>query len=454
MTNYYELLEISTNASDEVIRMAYKALVKKYHPDSYNGDLDETQKIMAEINQAYEVLSDREKRAEYDKQFSFDERKTEDSDKADERGTSVSPYDRNPQPKTKIKSHGFFGGIIAAIGELISSVIGVVILYVIIGWLTGNLTKWNINLLYYTKTAIHFVQQLRITEKYDAGSAEAALNEYIRAIVTGDDISAKKYIDTDNAYLVNCTEGLAEIFEKMDMDVSKVLAEDMRSVRYEIVHAGLNCAISIKSKDYETLFKKLSNADLAGYEEVYEALNDDKKFEKYLLYGEPFDNIYEATIRMKNDGEKWMVADIENVIYLGNALTGNMMEYSMSARGIDFKTFMDSSAFWSYAGIWRTESGKVYLSLSWETTDGNGTAALTFYEDDGSFVNINMDLKYVNGKMLGESMDYPLKGRMEIKQSESRDILVVSFAPDINMDNESRSKYRIDNSEFVREFSQ
>ncbi len=48
--NYYKLLETSPNASDEVIRMAYKALVKKYHPDSYKGDLDEAQKIMAEIN--------------------------------------------------------------------------------------------------------------------------------------------------------------------------------------------------------------------------------------------------------------------------------------------------------------------------------------------------------------------------------------------------------------------
>ena len=35
---YYELLEISENASDDVVHMAYKALVKKYHPDVYIGD--------------------------------------------------------------------------------------------------------------------------------------------------------------------------------------------------------------------------------------------------------------------------------------------------------------------------------------------------------------------------------------------------------------------------------
>lgn len=36
--NYYEILEITSTASDEVIRMAYKALAKKYHPDTYEGD--------------------------------------------------------------------------------------------------------------------------------------------------------------------------------------------------------------------------------------------------------------------------------------------------------------------------------------------------------------------------------------------------------------------------------
>lgn len=77
--NYYELLEISPNASDEVIKMAYKALVKKYHPDSYKGDLNEAQRIMAEINQAYEVLSDREKRTDYDERiFSSHHSATED----------------------------------------------------------------------------------------------------------------------------------------------------------------------------------------------------------------------------------------------------------------------------------------------------------------------------------------------------------------------------------------
>ena len=61
--NYYELLEITPNASREVVKAAYKVQVAKYHPDN-----TETGNIakMQEINIAYETLSDAEKRKKYD----------------------------------------------------------------------------------------------------------------------------------------------------------------------------------------------------------------------------------------------------------------------------------------------------------------------------------------------------------------------------------------------------
>lgn len=65
--NYYEILEIDKNASKEIMDKAYKLLVKKYHPDLQEGEKkDEYEKIIKRINEAYEVLSDQEKRKEYD----------------------------------------------------------------------------------------------------------------------------------------------------------------------------------------------------------------------------------------------------------------------------------------------------------------------------------------------------------------------------------------------------
>lgn len=66
MKNYYEILGVHKDAEDFVIRAAYKALAQKYHPDKWKSNLDESSKKMQEINRAYEVLSDKDKRTAYD----------------------------------------------------------------------------------------------------------------------------------------------------------------------------------------------------------------------------------------------------------------------------------------------------------------------------------------------------------------------------------------------------
>jgi molecular chaperone DnaJ len=60
--DYYQILGISRNASDDEIKKAYRKLAHKYHPDK-GGD----EKKFKEINEAYQILSDKEKRAQYDR---------------------------------------------------------------------------------------------------------------------------------------------------------------------------------------------------------------------------------------------------------------------------------------------------------------------------------------------------------------------------------------------------
>lgn len=63
MPSHYETLNISEDADDDVIKKAYRSLSFQYHPDRYNGP-DANEKMQA-INEAYEVLKDDEKRAQY-----------------------------------------------------------------------------------------------------------------------------------------------------------------------------------------------------------------------------------------------------------------------------------------------------------------------------------------------------------------------------------------------------
>lgn len=66
MENYYDVLHIANFAEIEIVKAAYRAITKLYHPDT-NSNVDP--QIIVKINLAYEVLGDETKKAEYDNQL-------------------------------------------------------------------------------------------------------------------------------------------------------------------------------------------------------------------------------------------------------------------------------------------------------------------------------------------------------------------------------------------------
>ncbi len=63
--DYYKILELNKNATQEDIKKAYRKLARKYHPD-LNPNNKEAEKKFKEINEANEVLSNAENRKKYD----------------------------------------------------------------------------------------------------------------------------------------------------------------------------------------------------------------------------------------------------------------------------------------------------------------------------------------------------------------------------------------------------
>jgi len=73
MSNLYEILEVSEKASKEVIDKAYHVLAKKYHPDlQKDSDKKNAEEKMKQINEAYEILGNEEKRKQYDEELKIE----------------------------------------------------------------------------------------------------------------------------------------------------------------------------------------------------------------------------------------------------------------------------------------------------------------------------------------------------------------------------------------------
>ena len=70
MKDYYQILEVNKNASGEVIDKVYKVLAKRYHPDLQEAsNAKEAEEKFKEVSEAYEILSDEEKRKKYDEEL-------------------------------------------------------------------------------------------------------------------------------------------------------------------------------------------------------------------------------------------------------------------------------------------------------------------------------------------------------------------------------------------------
>lgn len=123
MENYYKILQVADFAETEVIKASYRALCKKYHPDM-NSNPDPEK--MIRINEAYDILSDEEKKKEYDTLLK-DYLNKNDFEEKNEENRKVEPEEKQEQTRYKTS------GIHTLFVMVISGIIGVIVSFVIMG---------------------------------------------------------------------------------------------------------------------------------------------------------------------------------------------------------------------------------------------------------------------------------------------------------------------------------
>ena len=108
MKNYYEILEVNNKASLEIIQKVFKLQVKKYHPDVVaKEDKLQAENKIKELNEAYDILSDINKRAKYDEEL---KNAIEDTQKEKVLKEQVEYLKHQLQKKDQIIEH-FLGGL-------------------------------------------------------------------------------------------------------------------------------------------------------------------------------------------------------------------------------------------------------------------------------------------------------------------------------------------------------
>lgn len=258
MINYYKVLEVSSDASEEVIRVAYKALAKKYHPDVCKDKkiIDEKMKL---INEAYETLIDLEKRAVYDKWFNEEAPQPDISFSQtgeEKEEASVSPASYIKRPKKK------FG--------IIKTGVLIYIVYLGISWFSGNSNSDSVEAL--TET--------NVTASITTPAGESESGE-----VQADNVSvwSTEYL---SFYLQNKSLEIYD-FSKEEKKAS-VIAKKVKPEQCYIKGSGgflNNSIITYKKTDEETDFVymgEIKDEKPDGYGMLYKLINYGSDYEPVL----------------------------------------------------------------------------------------------------------------------------------------------------------------------------
>lgn len=360
MINYYSILQIEEDASQEEIKQAYHRLARLFHPDNYNGSKELVEDQMARINEAYNVLSDKKKREIYDyerKQHSDNNSETQTPKKNStpdycQKEDNSPQYVKNEDNNTIIKGKELDNKKNSScLGKLIEWAIYLGIVCFIfnrfnIGEKLDKLTQDN--------TSMDIVENVEqdtaevvtdnITEELNP---DEVVDCYLTLLKNGEAQKADSCFSqtADDNFQTSSVTGfnnmVTHLFCGLESDIPTYpLFEEIKKFKYKIVGVDTNFGTQTTRINVE-----MSNCDIvliwgivmaSGYD--IEQLSDDKCQEVFRntidLYKRECMIHTPVTFELiKNDKENWVINSISPLGDFGSVLMGQAYDIVLKLNG-------------------------------------------------------------------------------------------------------------------------
>lgn len=346
MIDYYSILQVNEKASEEDIKQAYHKMARLFHPDNFNGSRELAAEQMAKINEAYNVLSDKKRRAMYDSQKKgYDDQLKEDfitrneNKKQKERPCEDDSID-NYVPEEKQKTTSCLGKIMEW-----AIYIGI-ICFIFNRFDIGSHVKGLLNDAHEIIDSISNEQSSFFEKYYEP---DDLVKEYFNDLKKGkiDDANNCFSKDADQNFqgmtVAEYNQVIGDLYYSFEADIPTYpLFEAIRKFSYKINNVtyldeqqNAEVYIDISNYDVALIFGLVLAAD--GDENKLEKLSDSKMQKVYRnainLYGNECVISTSATFELTKEDGSWKIYKISPMKDFSTVFTGQASDMVLAING-------------------------------------------------------------------------------------------------------------------------
>lgn len=336
MIDYYNILNVSQDASLDEIKKSYRRLVKKYHPDNYVGSEWEASEHMSELNEAYNVLMDETKRFLYNQKYKqTDIHKKDTSDIKPSSSKEDSASHEESSSSTAYKTGSQRGCLSGCFGKIINYCIFLIVVFFLVK---------HFNLLDKIESLKNKSEILLNIDKGDSDeSPEGCINGYFNAL-RDKDINRANTLLKDSTYSED-TKIITDIYQSIRKDdryyqlfkeiPNFTIHSDV--VNYNADKTKAKISVTIKNINCYEFMEFLSTS--FDSDRVLESLSQE---ELDLTIGDMLQNkaVYSTAsvciFEMEKTDGLWKISNIDNMDIMTSVLIGKI-DLLAKAAGSDEK---------------------------------------------------------------------------------------------------------------------